>query len=29
MGYSYYIKYNLNYCVISSDHGCYVLKVTE
>ena len=27
MGYSYFIKYNLNYCVISSDHGCYVLKI--
>ena len=27
MGYSYYIRYNLNYCVISSDHGCYILKI--
>ena len=27
MGYSYYIKYNLKYCIISSDHGCYVLEV--
>ena len=27
MGYSYYIKYNLKYCIISSDHGCYVLEL--
>ena len=27
MGYSYYIRYNLNYFAISSDHGCYILKI--
>jgi hypothetical protein len=27
MGYSYYIRYNLNYFAISSDYGCYVLKI--
>ena len=26
MGYAYYIKSNLNYYCISSDHGCYVIK---
>ena len=26
MGYAYYIKSNLNYFCISSDHGCYVIK---
>lgn len=26
MGYSYYIKYNGKYFLISSDHGCYVIK---
>ena len=26
MGYAYYIKSNLNYFCITSDHGCYVIK---
>ena len=26
MGYAYYIKSNLNYFCISSDHGCYIIK---
>ena len=26
MGYAYYIKSNLNYICVSSDHGCYVIK---
>ena len=29
IGYSYYIKYNLNYFAISSDYGCYVLKINK
>ncbi len=27
MGYAYYIKCNKNFICISSDHGCYVIKV--
>ena len=26
MGYAYYIKSNLDYFCISSDHGCYIIK---
>ena len=29
MGYAYYIKSNLNYFCVSSDHGCYVIKNTD
>lgn len=29
MGYAYYIKTNLNYFCISSDHGCYVIKANN
>jgi hypothetical protein len=29
MGYAYYIKSNLNYFCISSDHGCFVIKKNE
>ena len=29
MGYAYYIKTNLNYFCITSDHGCYVIKVNN
>jgi len=29
MGYAYYIKSNLNYFCISSDHGCYVIKADD
>ena len=29
MGYAYYIKSNLNYFCISSDHGCYVIKPND
>ena len=27
MGYAYYIKFNKNYICISTDHGCYVIKI--
>ena len=27
MGYAYYIKCNKNFICISSDHGCYVIKI--
>ena len=26
MGYAYYMKTDLNYYCISSDHGCYIIK---
>ena len=29
MGYAYYIKSNLNYFCVSSDHGCYVIKAND
>ena len=29
MGYAYYIKSNLNYFCITSDHGCYVIKAND
>ena len=29
MGYAYYIKSNLNYICVSSDHGCYVIKAID
>ena len=29
MGYAYYIKSNLNFILISSDHGCYVIKAND
>ena len=29
MGYAYYIKSNLNYFCITSDHGCYVIKAKD
>ena len=27
MGYAYYIKCNKNFVCISTDHGCYVIKI--
>ena len=29
MGYAYFIKTNLNYFCISSDHGCFLIKKNE
>ena len=29
MGYAYYIKANLNYFCISSDHGCFIIKKND
>ena len=29
MGYAYYIKTNLNYFCISSDHGCFIIKKND
>lgn len=29
MGYAYYIKSNLNYFCISSDHGCFIIKKND
>ena len=29
MGYVYYIKTDLNYFCISTDHGCYIIKKNE
>ena len=29
MGYAYYIKTNLHYFCISSDHGCFIIKGEE
>ena len=29
MGYAYYIKSDLNYFAISSDHGCYIIKAIK
>ena len=29
MGYAYYIKSNLKYTCISSDHGCYIIKANS
>ena len=27
MGYAYYLKFNKNYICITTDHGCYVIKI--
>ena len=27
MGYAYYLKFNKNFICITSDHGCYVIKI--
>jgi hypothetical protein len=29
MGYSYYIKYNKNFICVTTDHGCYVIKISK
>ena len=29
MGYAYYMKTDLNYYCISSDHGCYIIKANN
>ena len=29
MGYAYYMKTDLNYYCISSDHGCYIIKANS